>query len=103
MSEPRSIGAIIRREQKRLWKTCPGLGLQSLWEQAAGPEIAAHAAVKSLRGGIMTVRCSSGAWACELGLRADELLENLNRLNPPGEVREIRFAPAVQRGWKSRK
>jgi predicted nucleic acid-binding Zn ribbon protein len=100
VSEPSPIGAIIQREQKRLWKRCPGLGLQSLWEQAAGAEIAANSQVKSLREGVLTIACSSGAWACELKLHGESLAEKLNRLKPPEEVRKIRFTHRGGGAWK---
>lgn len=103
MAEPRLIAGIIKKEQKRLWKSCPGLGLQSLWEQAAGPEIAANASVKSFRNGVMTVSCSSGAWACELRLHGDVLKEKINGLKPPEEIHQIRFVQAGGIGGKSRK
>jgi hypothetical protein len=39
----------------------------------------------------MTVSCSSGTWACELKLSADQLTERVNQLQPPEKVSEIRF------------
>lgn len=99
----KSLGSILRRERDRLWKTCPGLGLQALWEQAAGPEVAGNTTVKAMRDGVMTVSCSSSSWACELSLKNAELIARLNELKPPEEVREIRFFHQAQTGWKSRK
>lgn len=98
MYEPRPIGSIIKREQERLFKKCPGLGFAGLWEQAAGPEIAANTSVKSFAGGAMTIDCSSSAWACELRLHSDALIEKINRLKPPEEVVEIRFVYRFARG-----
>ncbi len=99
----KSIGSIIRREQKRLWRTSPGLGLQSLWEEAAGADIAANTEVRSFRDGVMTVSCESGGWACELNLAAAELTARLNALGPPEAVAEIRFVHRARGGGKSRK
>ena len=103
MADFRPLRAIVKKEQKRLWNSCPELGLQALWEQAAGPDIALHASVRSLRDGILTVGCDSGAWACELGFHVETLTAKLNRLNPPEQVREIRFTHGVRGGGKSRK
>lgn len=103
MSDPRSIGAAIRREQKRLWRSCPGLGLQVLWTEVAGPDIAAHARVKSVREGVVTVACDSGAWACELSLQAELLATRINQLKPQEPVQKIRFVNAAGGNQKSRK
>lgn len=103
MTEFRRLGTIIEKERKRLWKTSPGLGLQALWEQAAGQDIARHTSVRSLRDGVVTVSCDSGGWACELRLAAAELAQCLDALGPPAEIREIRFVHQAQGGWKSRK
>ncbi len=99
----KSIGSIVRGEQKRLWRTSPGLGLQSLWERAAGAEIAANTEVRSFHNGVMTVSCKSGGWACELGLNAMELTAELNALNPPEAVTEIRFVHEARGRGKSSK
>lgn len=103
MARDKSIGSILRREQKRLWKSCPGLGLQSLWEEAAGPDAAANTSVVSMRGGVMTVSCSSGGWACELRLKGTELAARINETAPPEKVGEIRFIHKAQTSQKSHK
>lgn len=103
MGEPRSIAAIVRREQERIWRRHPGLGMQSLWEAAAGPEISRETRVKSLREGVMTVECSSGSWACELKLHAADLTAKINDLRPPEPVRETRFVTAARGPGFSRK
>ncbi|MHB1390250.1 MAG: DciA family protein [Thermoleophilia bacterium] len=103
MSDLRSIGASIRREQKRLWHNSPGLGLQALWEEAAGSEIAAHARVRSCRAGVVTVACDSGAWACELALQAELLADRINQLKPQERVQKIRFVNAAGGNQNSRK
>jgi predicted nucleic acid-binding Zn ribbon protein len=103
VANPRPISGILKKEQRRLWKTCPGLGMQSLWERAAGPEVAAHTTVTSVRDGVVTVACSSGAWACELKLEGAKLTEKLNALKPPEPVREIRFIHRASGRQNSRK
>ncbi|MBI5870870.1 MAG: DUF721 domain-containing protein [Actinobacteria bacterium] len=103
MARYRNIGSIVRRERDRLWRTSPGLCLQSLWEQAAGAEIAASTAVEAFSEGVMVVSCESGGWACELKLSATELTRRLNDLDPPVEVKEIRFVHQARSKGKSRK
>jgi len=103
MASFKNIGSIVRRERERLWRTSPGLCLQSLWEQAAGAEIAASTSVVSLKEGVMVVSCESGGWACELKLSAAELTRRLNALDPPVEVSEIRFVHQARGTGKSSK
>ncbi len=103
MSEFRRLGAIIEKERKRLWKTSPGLGLQTLWERAAGEDIASHTVIQSVRDGTVIIACDSGGWACELRLAAADLTARLNALGPPAAIREIRFVHQAQGGRKSRK
>jgi len=91
MSDLRQLRLIVGRERDRIWKRSPQLELQSLWGQAVGEQIASQTRVRSLKNGVLTVSCSSGAWACELGLSSGELAGRLNRLSPPEEVRRIRF------------
>lgn len=91
MAEPKLLGDIIGRERDRIWKQSPALELQSLWAEAAGRQIASSSRVRSLRNGVLTVSCDTGAWACELRLAAIELARRVNGLKPPEEVREIRF------------
>ncbi|MHB1361294.1 MAG: DUF721 domain-containing protein [Thermoleophilia bacterium] len=99
----KSIGAIVRNEKQRLWKTSPGLGLQSLWTQAVGADISGHTEVRSFREGVMTVSCDTGGWACELGLAAAELAARMNAMNPPEAVTEIRFVHRARGSGNSRK
>ncbi|MDO8736704.1 MAG: DUF721 domain-containing protein [Thermoleophilia bacterium] len=103
MARFKNIGSIVRKERDRLWRTSPGLCLQSLWEQAAGAEIAASTRVDTFKDGVMIVSCKSGGWACELKLSANDLTRRLNALDPPEEVREIRFVHQARGTGKSRK
>lgn len=88
------IGALVKRKKKLLWRDSPQLGLQGLWEKAVGGDIAANTRVQSFRDGVLTVRCTSSGWACELRLAADDLARRINALRPPGTVSEIRFVRA---------
>ncbi len=103
MSDIASIGSLIEKERERLWRHSPGLGLQSLWQQAAGADISANTRVQSLRNGIMVIACSSGGWTCELRLVSDGLMARLNAAGPPEKIRELKFIHQAQAGWKSRK
>lgn len=86
-----------------MWRNCPGLGMQDLWAHVVGVDIAGNTRVVTLREGVLTISCSSGGWACELGLAAAELKGRLNAASPPQNIREIRFIHQAQAGPKSRK
>ena len=103
MSEFVRLDELLRQAQDEVWKSSPKLGMASFWEQAAGAEVAARARVRGFSGGILTVECDSGGWACELRLAAADLTARLNSLGPPEQVTEIRFVHQAQGGWKSRK
>lgn len=103
MAKFKNIGSIVRKERERLWRTSPGLCLQSLWEQAAGADIAANTRVDTFRDGVLVVICESGGWACELSLSANDLTMRLNALDPPEKVSEIRFVHRARGSGKSRK
>jgi predicted nucleic acid-binding Zn ribbon protein len=96
MSEPSRIGDAVARERDRLWRRGAGLGLQAAWRSVAGEEAAANTRVRDLRDGVMTVSCSTGGWALELRLAADELVAGLNRAGMPETVRELRLMHEAQ-------
>lgn len=98
MADLKQLGSIIGRERDRIWKRSPALELQSLWTEAAGGQIAANTSVRSLRGGVLTISCATGAWACELRLSAARLVDRINGLQPPEPVREIRFIHKARSG-----
>ncbi len=52
--------------------------VQAIWDEAAGPTIAAEAQPRAEAGGTVVVECSSGVWAQELQLLSPDLLERLN-------------------------
>jgi predicted nucleic acid-binding Zn ribbon protein len=52
--------------------------IQGIWEQAAGPAIAAAARPTAERDGVLTVTCEAAVWAQELDLMAGDLIPRLN-------------------------
>jgi predicted nucleic acid-binding Zn ribbon protein len=76
--------------------------VQEAWPQVAGETLAAEADPVAEREGVLTVRCSSAAWAQELELMAPELLERLaDRIGPAaqGTVERIRFRTGSEPNW----
>ncbi len=65
------------------------------WEQLVGPEIAAHAAPKTLRNGALVIVADQPAWATQLRFLATDLLTRIQAEVEASEVTkiEIRTGP----------
>lgn len=66
-------------------------GIFARWQELVGEEIAAHAAPRSLRDGILVVEVDQPAWAAQLGFLSAQLLSKFEAAVGPGEVLDIRF------------
>lgn len=65
------------------------------WRDVVGPAVADHTApLRRSRAGVLTVACSSAAWAQELTMRRGELLRLLGQRAPDAGVTGLRFAIA---------
>jgi predicted nucleic acid-binding Zn ribbon protein len=67
------------------------------WPAAAGEQIATHAQPVSERGGVLTVACSTAAWAQELDLMQERLLAALRDRGAGESLRSIRFTADLAR------
>lgn len=76
----------------RLEPATPLAAVMRVWEAAVGETIAAECRPVSVRGGVVTVRCSSATWAHELTLLEPTLLAPLNAALAGvriGDLREV--------------
>jgi predicted nucleic acid-binding Zn ribbon protein len=64
--------------------------VQGVWEQAAGPAIAAAAHPTAAHDGVLTVTCDAAVWAQELDLMATDLIERINATLGEEAVRRLR-------------
>ncbi|MGE0027049.1 MAG: DciA family protein [Thermoleophilia bacterium] len=65
------------------------------WRAVVGAAVADHTApLRRSRAGVLTVACSSAAWAQELTMRRDELVGLLARAAPDAGVTGLRFSVA---------
>lgn len=68
------------------------------WQEAVGPEVAAHCQPVGVRNGVLEARVESSVWAQQLQLRTPEILEALRRVlgdEAPTAVRfRVGYAPA---------
>lgn len=64
--------------------------VQRVWHETVGEAISAEAKPTAQRAGVLTVSCSSSAWAQELDLMAAEIIERVNRALRRGEITRLR-------------
>lgn len=62
-----------------------------VWDEAVGPEIARHTRVTAARSRVLEVHVDSHAWAAQLRLMSEELLDRVNSALGETPVRAIRF------------
>ncbi len=94
---PRKLGgALDRLVAERAPRTLLA-EVQALWPQACGAAIAANAEPVAERDGVVTIACSSGAWAQELELMGDELLRRVGEPIEGEGLRRLRFTADLAR------
>lgn len=75
---PRPLAPALGAMARSARPATPLASVQGVWEEVAGPRLAAEAAPASERAGTVTVACRSAAWAAELTLLAPDLVTRLN-------------------------
>ena len=72
--------------------------VQGVWEEAAGPAVAAQAQPVSERAGVITVECSGAVWAQEVELLAPRLTERLREaLGDGSQVQSLKVRAGSRR------
>jgi predicted nucleic acid-binding Zn ribbon protein len=94
---PRRAGGALRRVLERTAPKTLLAGVQSEWEQACGPRVAAEAQPVSEREGVITVTCRSATWAQELDMMQDELRGRLNAALGDDRLKGLRFTADAAR------
>jgi predicted nucleic acid-binding Zn ribbon protein len=74
---PRPLAAAIGEALERAEPETLLAAVQSVWGPAVGEAIAREAAPVSERSGVVTVACSSSAWAQELDLLGERILAKI--------------------------
>jgi predicted nucleic acid-binding Zn ribbon protein len=99
--DPQPLGLTAARlVAERGWT--PGLvagDLTNRWAELVGPQVAEHASVEHLEGGLLTLRASSTAWATNLTLLAPQLLRALADGLGEGVVVEVKVLPPAGPGF----
>lgn len=94
---PRTLGTVLGPLVPELAPATTLARVQGVWEEVAGPTVAAEATPVSERAGTVSVACRSAVWAQELELLGPDLLLRLNEALGPPPVRGLRFT-ATARG-----
>jgi predicted nucleic acid-binding Zn ribbon protein len=87
---PRPLAGAIEQLTAKLAPATTLARVQSIWERATGAAVAAAARPTAERDGVLTVTCSSAAWAQELDLMGFELIGRLNAALEAEAIRELR-------------
>ena len=92
--DPQPLGAAISRlVAERGWEAPAAVGgVMGRWPQIVGRDLAAHCEPESYaeEDRVLTVRCSSTAWATQIRLMAPQLVRRLNQELGTGTVTLIR-------------
>ncbi|MGH2834137.1 MAG: DUF721 domain-containing protein [Solirubrobacteraceae bacterium] len=64
--------------------------VQSIWGEAAGARLAKVANPTKEHDGVLTITCSSAAWAQEIDLMSSVLIEQLNKALGSPYIRQLR-------------
>jgi predicted nucleic acid-binding Zn ribbon protein len=81
-SEPVPVGALLPRLLGDLSSGAASLVIRiwERWEEAVGPEVAAHSRPLALRGDELEVAVESSVWSQELQLRTPQILTGLREV-----------------------
>ena len=74
--------------------------LFSTWADIVGPEICLHATPISLLDGVLNIQTSSTAWAVQLQLVSNELLETIRASSPGALVESLSLIGPHGPSWK---
>jgi predicted nucleic acid-binding Zn ribbon protein len=70
------------------------------WQQLAGEETAKHSTPAGIDDGVLTVHCESTAWATQLRLMRNVIMEHIVNRYPDAGIQSIRFQGPNAPSWK---
>lgn len=88
--DPRTLGDVLGKYRAQVAPETPLAATQGVWNEVVGERIAAVTEVSEEREGVVTILCSSPAWAQELEMMAPRIMARLvDRLGEraPGKLR----------------
>ncbi len=92
-SRPEPLGSLVARvlEDIGAGDSARVMRIAECWEEAVGPEIAAHCRPTALRGGVLEATVDSSVWCQQLQLRGPEIIEALRAARPAEAPSELWF------------
>jgi predicted nucleic acid-binding Zn ribbon protein len=92
-SRPEALGALVGKvlEDIGAGDSARVMRIAECWEEAVGPEIAAHCQPTALRGKVLEATVDSSVWCQQLQLRSPEILEALRAALPADAPAELWF------------
>ncbi|MGI9198088.1 MAG: DUF721 domain-containing protein [Candidatus Nanopelagicaceae bacterium] len=98
--EPVAVGDLISELVKnRDWQN--GLAEGEIfvkWEEIVGVEIAKHSDPIEIKNGKLFIKCSSTAWATQLNLVKNELLQSIQKIAPA--IKELELLGPNSPSWR---
>ena len=90
--EPMALGDAVAAVGAELGLPSPHAldALSGRWPELVGPALAAHARVRSLRAGVLTIAVDDAPWATELRYLHDQLRARFDEVMGADVVREVR-------------
>ena len=70
------------------------------WEKLVGKESAEASKPVDLNAGVLTVQCRSTAWATQLRLLSEQILNRINQEYPDQDVKFLKFVGPAAPSWK---
>lgn len=102
VTDPQSLSTVLSEViQNRNWNQGVAEGnLFSDWRVIVGPDIAEHTTPISLNEGRLTIQSSSSAWATQMRLMENDLLETISSSAPGALVESLIFIGPQAPSWK---
>ncbi|HEU0256746.1 MAG TPA: DciA family protein [Microbacteriaceae bacterium] len=100
--DPRGLGEALDQLSVDLgWESSLAeAALLAGWRDLVGEETAAHTEPVSIERGVLAVRCTSTAWATQLRLLRQDLLNRIDQRFPRAGIEMIRFEGPDVPSWK---
>ena len=100
--DPHGLGDTINSLTMQLGWNSPLAQSELLasWSELAGEETANHSTPAGIDDGVLTVHCESTAWATQLRLMRNVIMEHIANRYPDAGIQSIRFQGPNAPSWK---
>ncbi len=100
--DPHGLGDTINSLTMQLGWNSPLAQSELLasWAELAGAETANHSTPAGIDDGVLTVHCESTAWATQLRLMRNVIMEHISNRYPDAGIQSIRFQGPNAPSWK---